>query len=108
MLVWLPSVMLALIFLPNAIEKICRPDQLDKVITNPILLVIIGLILAVAVVMFLINKTMIWGAAILVLYMSMVALIHMYKGKPHEVVALIVVSTVFAAYIRQPHLFRGN
>jgi chromate transport protein ChrA len=104
-LVWLPSVIITMFFIPNALEKIFQSNQLDKVITNSTVIIIVGIILLIGTVLFLINKTIIWGTTILVLYMTFIVFIHMYKGKPYEVVILIVMTTIFAAYIRKPQLF---
>ena len=105
-LVWLPSVMISLFFVLNASEKILRPGELDKVITNEAMLITIGIIIWIAVILFLYNKTIIWGAFILTCYTAVVVFIHLYKGKSYEVLLLIMAATVFAAYIRTPKLFQ--
>ncbi|GAL61769.1 hypothetical protein JCM19300_1592 [Algibacter lectus] len=38
--------------------------------------------------------------------MTLIVCIHMYKGKPYEVAILIVMATIFAAYIRSPLTFQ--
>ncbi|MEL6719384.1 MAG: hypothetical protein AAFO82_08525 [Bacteroidota bacterium] len=104
-LIWLPSVVVSMIYIQNGLEKIFHPDQQDKVVNNTTLFIIVGVILLIATVLFLNNKTILWGTTILAFYMTLISLIHWYKGKPFEVVVLIVMCTIFAAYLRQPHLF---
>jgi len=104
-LIWLPSIVIALFYFPNAIGKIVQPDQLDKVITNNTILILVGILLFVATALFLYNKTIGIGTAFLALYMTLIVCIHIYKGKPYEVVMLIVMSTIFAAYLRKPDIF---
>ena len=104
-LTWLPSIVIVMFYIPNAIDKIVNADKLDKVITNSTIIMSVGIILLIAALLFLINKTVLWGTAILALYMACVVVIHMYKGKPYEVVILIGICTVFAAYLRKPKLF---
>lgn len=104
-LIWLPSVMVSMVFIQNAMGKIFQSNQLDKIITNNTVIIIVGIILLVATALFLFNKTMIWGTTILASYMTCIVFIHMLKGKPFEVVDLIVIATIFAAYLRKPELF---
>ena len=103
-LTWLPSIMISIFFIRNGLDKIFQFDQTDKVVTNQVVLIIVGSILLFATALFLVNKTMIWGTAFLALYMTCIVFIHMYKEKPFEVAALIVLATVLAAYIRKPQL----
>lgn len=107
-LTWLPSVIITAFFIPNAFEKIFLPDQLNKVITHNSIIITVGIILLIGTILFLINKTIIWGTTILALYMTFIVFIHMYKGKPYEVVILIVMSIIFAAYLRQPGFFHSK
>ena len=104
-LLWLPSVLLALIFVSNALHKILDSDQTDKIINNSTVLISTGIFLLLATALFLYNKTIYIGTVLLVLYMTLIIGIHMYKGKPFEVAALIVIATIFAAYIRKPKEF---
>ena len=104
-LIWLPSIVISLFYLSNAIEKIFYSNQLDKVVTNSTVMIMVGIILLAVTVLFLINKTIIWGTTILVLYMILTVFIHMYRGKPFEVTILIAMCTIFAAYLRMPNLF---
>lgn len=105
-LIWLPSVIITLFFIPNGLGKILSPIQADKVVTNKTVMISTGIILLIATALFLYNKTLLWGTSILALYMSCIVGIHMYKGKPYEVAILIVMATVFAAYIRKPQMFK--
>ena len=103
-LIWLPSLILSIIFIQNAIGKIFQSKQMDKIVANNTV-IIIGIILLIATALFLFNKTIIWGTMILGFYMTGIVFIHMYKGKPFEVRILIVMATVFAAYLRKPAFF---
>lgn len=103
--IWLPSIMISMIFIQNGLGKIFQSDQMDKIITNNTVIISVGIILLISTALFLFNKTIIWGTTLLVLYMTSIVFIHISKEKPFEVVALVVLSTIFAAYIRQPQLF---
>lgn len=104
-LIWLPSVMLSMIFIQNGLGKIFHSDQMDKIIKNDSLMITVGVILLIATALFLYSKTIIWGTTILALYMTSITFIHLYKGKPFEIVVLIVMCAIFAAYLRKPNLF---
>lgn len=104
-LVWLPSAIITVFFITHAINKILPPDQQDKIVSNDSLKVIIGIILIIATALFLYNDTMIVGTAILATSMTFKVFIHMYEGNSFEVAILIVMATIFAAYIRKPRLF---
>ena len=104
-LIWLPSLIISFIFIQNGIGKILQSNHMDKIIANNIIIIITGIILLIATALFLFNKTIIWGTTILAVYMAFIVFIHMYKGKPFEVAALIVIATIFAAYMRKPQLF---
>lgn len=105
LLKWLPSIIITLFFIPNALNKILHYNQTDKIVANSSVMIITGLFLLVATALFLYNKTILLGTTLLALYMIFIVLIHMYKGKPYEVTILIVMATIFAAYIRKPLLF---
>lgn len=105
LLMWLPSAILLLFFIPNALHKILHPNQTEKIVTNSTVMIGTGLFLLVAIALFLYNKTILVGTALLALYMTFIVCIHMYKGKPYEVAMLIVMATIFAAYIRKPQFF---
>ena len=104
-LIWLPSIVIAMIFIQNGIGKVFSTDPLDKVITHKSVIIGVGIVLLIATALFLYNKTLILGTVILSLYMTCIVLIHMYKGKPFETAVLIVMSTIFAAFLRKPGWF---
>ncbi|WP_394751009.1 hypothetical protein [Spongiimicrobium salis] len=104
-LIWLPSVVLSMIYIQNGIGKIFRSDQMDKIISNDIVMSTVGIILLIATALFLYPKTLIWGTTILSCYMSCIVFIHLYKGKPFEVAALVVLGVIFATYLRRPEFF---
>lgn len=104
-LTWLPSIMIALIFIQNGLGKIFQSDQMDKVISNKAVLISVGVILLAGTLLFLFNRTIIWGTFLLAIYMTCIVFIHMLKEKPFEVAGMIVLGTIFAAFIRQPQLF---
>jgi len=104
-LIWLPSVIISLFFIPNALNKIFHSNQIDKIVANSTVMIITGIFLLIATFLFLYNKTILIGTVFLALYMTMIVCIHMYKGKPYEITILIVMATIFAAYIRKPLVF---
>ena len=79
---------------------------MEKVVTNKVVIMSVGILLLIATALFLINKTMIWGAAFLALYMTFVVFIHIYKEKPFEVAGLIVFGTIISAYVRKPAMLQ--
>lgn len=104
-LIWLPSIVISVFYIANATEKIFQPDKLDKVVANDMTVTIVGIGLLIAVALFLVNKTLIWGTMLLAFYMTLIVFVHMYKGKPFEIAILMVMSTVFATYLRKPGVF---
>ena len=104
-LIWLPSLIIILYYIPNALDKLLDPNQTGKIVENSAVMITAGIFLLIATGLFLYNKTMVIGTSLLVLYMIFIVLIHMYKGKPSEIVILILMSTIFASYIRNPKLF---
>src|SRR5690554_4124551 len=104
-LIWLPSLIIILYYIPNALDKLLDPNQTGKIVENSAVMITAGIFLLIAIGLFLYNKTMVIGTSLLVLYMIFIVLIHMYKGKPSEIVILILMSTIFASYIRNPKLF---
>ena len=104
-LIWFPSVIITVFFIPNALNKILHSNQMDKIVTNSTVMIITGIFLLIATALFLYNKTILIGTTLLALYMTFIVFIHMYKGKPYEVAILIVMATIFASYIRKPQLF---
>jgi len=105
-LTWFPSLIITLFFVPNAFDKILNPNQTDKIVVNSTIMIGTGIFLLMATAMFLYNKTILLGTTLLALYMTFVVFVHMYRGKPYEVAILIVMATIFAAFIRKPRLFQ--
>lgn len=104
-LIWLPSLVITLYYIPNALDKLLDPNQTGKIVENSAVMITAGIFLLVATALFLYNKTILIGTSMLVLYMIFIVLIHMYKGKPSEIVILILMATIFASYIRKPMFF---
>ncbi|MDZ4148460.1 MAG: hypothetical protein U1C58_09270 [Flavobacteriaceae bacterium] len=104
-LIWLPSLIIILYYIPNALDKLLDPNQAGKIVENSAVMITAGIFLLIATALFLYNKTMLIGTSMLVLYMTFIVLIHMYKEKPSEIVILILMATIFASYIRKPKLF---
>jgi hypothetical protein len=108
LLTWLPSIIITLFFIPNALDKIFNSNQTDKIDANITIMITTGIFLLISTLLFLYNKTILIGTTLLALYMTFIVFIHMYKGKPHEVTILIVMTTIFAAYIRKPKIFHQS
>jgi len=104
-LIWLPSLALTLYYIPNAFDKFLNPNQTGKIVESSIVMIAAGIFILIGIALFLYNKTILIGTAMLVLYMTFIVLIHMYKGKPSEIVMLILIATIFASYIRKSQLF---
>ena len=104
-LIWLPSIAITLYYIPNALDKLLDPNQTGKIVKNSAVMITAGIFLLIAIVLFLYNKTILIGTSMLVFYMIFIVLIHMYKGKPSEIVILILMATILASYIRKPQLF---
>lgn len=104
-LLWLPSLIITLFYIPNALDKILNSNQADKIVANNNIMIATGIFLLASIAMFLYNRTVLVGTILLALYMTFIVFIHMYKGKPYEVAILIVMATIFASYIREPQLF---
>ena len=102
-LMWLPSLVVALFYIPNALDKLLNPNQTGKIVENSAVMVTAGIFLLIATALFLYNKTILIGTSLLVLYMTFIVLIHMHKGKPAEIVILMLIATIFASYIRNQH-----
>ena len=102
---WLPSLLISLFFIPNALDKILNSGQTDKIVANNTVMIATGIFLLVSTALFLYHKTIPIGTTLLSLYMTFIVCIHIYKGKPYEVTILIVMATIFASYIRTPQLF---
>jgi hypothetical protein len=108
LLTWLPSIIITLFFIPNALDKILNSNQTDKIVANSTIMITTGIFLLISTILFLYNKTILIGATLLALYMTFIVFIHIYKGKPYEVTILIVMTTIFAAYIRKPKIFHQS
>lgn len=104
-LIWLPSLVITLFYIPNALDKLLNPNQTGKIVESSAVMITAGIFILLATALFLYNKTILIGTSMLVLYMTFIVLIHMYKGKPSEIVILILMATIFASYIRKPQLF---
>ena len=107
-ILWLPSIIICLFYVPNALNKILDSNQTEKIVSSSTLMIITGIYLLIATALYLYHKTILIGTTLLSLYMIFIVFIHMYKGKPFEVVILIVMATIFASYIRKPDLFQNN
>ncbi|WP_046755808.1 hypothetical protein [Kordia jejudonensis] len=105
-LTWLPSTMITLFYIPNALNKLLDPNQTGKVVESNIIMIVTGIYLLIATALYLYKNTILIGTSMLSLYMIFIVLIHMYIGKPFEVAMLIVMATIFASYIRKPKLFQ--
>jgi len=102
---WLPSLIVILFYLPVALNKLFEPHQTGKIVESGAVMITAGIFLLVAIILFLNNKTIVFGTTLLVVYMTCVVFIHMYREKPAEVVMLILIATIFAAKSRKPALF---
>jgi len=98
-LIWLPSLLILLFFVPNA---------LDKIMNNGPLMIGTEIFLLISSALFLYQKTMLIGTFFLAFYSTFIIIIHMYRGKPHEVIMLIAMANIFAEYIRKPALFNSK
>ena len=104
-LIWLPSLAITLFYITNALDKIINHDQTGKIVESSTIMIVAGVFILIGIALFLYNKTILIGTLMLVLYMTFIVLIHIYKGKPFEIVMLILMATIFASYIRKPKLF---
>lgn len=104
-LTWLPSLIITLFYIPNALDKLLNSNQTDKIVANSNIMIATGVFLLISTALFLYRKTMLIGTFLLALYMTIIVFIHMYKGKPYEVTILIVIATTMATYIRNPKSF---
>ncbi|MCF1421524.1 hypothetical protein [Mangrovimonas futianensis] len=104
-LTWLPSLIITLFYIPNALDKLLNSYQTDKIVANSNIMIATGVFLLISTALFLYRKTMLIGTFLLALYMTFIVFIHMYKGKPYEVTILIVIATIMATYIRNPQSF---
>ncbi len=100
-LTWTPSLVLTFFYIPNALNKLLDPNQTGKIVESSVVMITAGIFILVGIALFLYNRTMLIGTSMLVLYMISIVLIHIYRGKPSEVLILILISTVFAVYMRK-------
>ncbi len=100
-MVWLPSTLVAIFFIQNGIEKILKSTELDKVGLSSTQILIVGVILLISTALYLIDRTMIIGTVILMLYMAGIVIIHIQKGKPFIIAGLIVITIGYGAYMRR-------
>jgi hypothetical protein len=102
---WLTSIGIAVFYILNAVEKIFQSNEITKPGFSNTIVILVGIILLVAVALFLINRTLIIGAVILASYMTFVVFVHIKNGKPFLLTSLIVLVTIFAGYLRKNELF---
>ncbi len=100
-LTWIPSLILTLFYIPNALNKLLDPSQTGKIVESSAVMITAGVFILVGTALFLYNRTMLIGTSMLVLYMLSIVLIHIYKEKSSEVLILILTATLFAAYMRK-------
>ncbi|SIN73578.1 hypothetical protein [Algoriphagus halophilus] len=105
-LLWIPSLLIVLFYIPNGLDKLINHDQTGKIVESSTVMIFTGIFILIGVALFLYRKTILIGTSMLVLYMTFTVLIHMYKGKPAEIAILIVLATVFSSFIREPKLFQ--
>ena len=103
-LIWLPSILIIVFFIQNAFDKIFYSNELDKLGSNNTILILTGVVLLIATALFIYERTIIVGTAILATYMTIVVFVHISKGKPFFLTILIVLLTIIAGYIRRTKL----
>ena len=101
LLIWIPTLTVTPFFIQNGIDKVLHYNELNKFFLNNTGVLITGIILLIATALFLYHKTLTFGAGILAFYMTMIVGIHIYKDKAFLLASLIVVVTIFAAYLRR-------
>ena len=102
---WFPSILVAVFFTQNAFEKILQPHETAKLGLANTSVVFVGILILIATVLFLMNRTVIIGTVILASYMTVVVLVHINKGKPFLLTALIALATIFAGFSRKTKCF---
>lgn len=107
-LTWAPSLAITFFYIPKGLDKLLNPNQTGKIVENSAIMIIAGIFILLGNALFLYNKTIQIGTSMLVLYISCVILIHMYRDKPAEIVILMLIATIFASYIRAPKHFHKN
>lgn len=98
---WLPAMLVSIFFVQNAFEKILKSTELDKAGLSPTQILITGIVLLIATALYLIDKTMIIGTVILMLYMISVVFIHFNNGKSYIIASQIVLAIAYGAYMRR-------
>jgi len=107
-IIWLPSIPIIIFFIQNAFDKIIYSNQSDKLVSNSAILILTGVALLIATALFLYEKTIIVGTAILATYMTIVVFVHISKEKPFLLTILMVFLTIIAGYIRRTKLNTAN
>ncbi len=93
---WLPSILVAIFFIQNGLDKIINAATLNKAGLSPAQILTVGIILLIATGLYVIDKTMITGTIILALYMTSVVFIHFNNGKPYIIASQIVLAILYA------------
>lgn len=101
-LTWLPSIWVAYFFIDNGLSKVLTPGQQLKAGLNDSGILIVGVILLLLVVLFLIQRTAVWSASLLALYMLIVLVQHIRHGKPFDMTAGVIVLIIAAVLLRYP------
>ena len=104
-LIWVPSILIAIFFIKNAFEKIFQSNEITKLGLNNTSIIFVGILLLIATALFLMQRTLILGAAILALYMTFVLVVHIYKGRPFILTLFIVLAILVACYLRKAKPF---
>ena len=104
-LIWTPSFVLTLFYIPNGLDKLVDPGQTGKIVESSVVMIIAGAFILIGTALFLLKKTMLIGTSMLVLYMLAITIIHIYKGKPAEILILILIATILATHIRKMNAF---
>jgi len=56
LLIWLPSAIICLFYIPNALNKLLEPNQTGKIVENSAIMIIAGIFLLLAVGLSYIKK----------------------------------------------------
>lgn len=89
-MIWLPTLAIILFYIPNALDKLINHDQTGKVLESSAVLITAGVFNLLGTALFLYNKSILIWTSNLALYITFIVLIHIYKGKPSEIVILIL------------------
>ena len=107
-LIWVPSILIAIFFIQNAFEKIFQSNEITKLGLNNMSIILVGIFLLIATILFLMHRTLILGTTILASYMTFVLIVHIYKGRPFFLTLLIVLAILVASFLRKSKLFLSN